>query len=114
MTPAEFKATREALGLSSQWLADRWGVALYSVQRWERSRALPEELAVDIEGLVTRMRDEVDRAAFGGGDRVIEVPRTDAESPDEMPAAYHRAVACAAARRTGARIAFTTTSAATP
>lgn len=106
MTPAEFKATREALGLSSQWLADRWGVALYSVQRWERSRALPEELAIDIEGLVTRMRDEVDRAAFGGGDLVIEVPRTDAESPDEMPAAYHRAVAFAVARVTGARIVY--------
>lgn len=106
MTPAEFKATRETLGLSSQWLADRWGVALYSVQRWERSRALPEELAIDIEGLVTRMRDEVDRAAFGGGARVIEVPRMDVESPDEMPAAYHRAVAFAAARRTGARIVY--------
>lgn len=106
MTPAEFKATREALGLTSQWLADRWGVALYSVQRWERSRTLPEELAIDVEGLVSRMRDDIDRAAFGGGDRVIEVPRTDAESPDEMPAAYHRAVALAAARRTGARIVY--------
>ena len=116
MTPAEVKATREALGLSSQWLADRWGVALYSVQRWERSRALPEELAVDVEGLVSRMRDDIDRAAFGGGDRVLAVPRPDAESPDEMPPAHHRAVACAAARRTGARIVFsrTTTSAAAP
>lgn len=106
MTPAEFKATREALGLSSQWLADRWGVALYSVQRWERSRTLPDELSADIDGLVGRMRDEIDRAAFGGGDRVIEVPRTDAESPDEMPAAYHRAIALAVARETGARIVY--------
>lgn len=106
MTPAEFKATREALGLSSQWLADRWGVALYSVQRWERSRTLPEELSLDIEGLVRRMEVDVDRTAFGGGDRIIEVPRTDAESPDEMPAAYHRAVALAVARRTGARIVY--------
>lgn len=107
MTPAELKATREALGLSSQWLADRWGVALYSVQRWERGRTLPEELAIDVEGLVSRMRDDVDRASFGGGDRVIEVPRTDTESPDEMPAAYHRAVALAVARETGARIVYT-------
>ena len=80
-------------------------MALYSVQRWERSRALPEELANDVEGLVSRMRDDIDRAAFGG-DRVIEVPRTDAESPDEMPAAYHRAVALAVARETGARIVY--------
>lgn len=106
MTPAEFKATRESLGLSSQWLADRWGVALYSVQRWERGRTLPEELSIDIEGLVSKMRDDIDRAAFGGGGRVIEVPRTDAESPDEMPSAYHRAVAIAVARRTGARIVY--------
>lgn len=106
MTPAEFKATREALGLSSQWLADRWGVALYSVQRWERSRTLPEDLSRDIDGLIRRMEVDVDRAAFGGGDRIIEVPRTDADSPDEMPASYHRAVALAASRLTGARIVY--------
>lgn len=106
MTPAELKSTREALGLSSQWLADRWGVALYSVQRWERGRTLPEELAVDLEGLVRRMGVDVERMSLGGGDRVIEVPRTDAESPDEMPAAYHRAVALAVARETGARIVY--------
>ena len=105
MTPAELKSTREALGLSSHWLADRWGVALYSVQRWERGRTLPEELAIDLESLVRRMGVDVERMSLGG-DRVIEVPRTDAESPDEMPAAYHRAVALAVARETGARIVY--------
>lgn len=106
MTPAEFKCTRESLGLSSQWLANRWGVALYSVQRWEKSRQLPEELAIDLEGIIEKMRREIDEASFGGGDRLIEVPRTDDESPDDMPAAYHRAVALAVARSTGARIVY--------
>ncbi len=106
MTPAEFKCYRESLGLSAQWLADRWGVATYSVQRWERSRSLPEELAIDLEGIERRMYVEIESGSMGGGDRVIEVPRTDEDSPDGMPAAYHRAVALAVARRTGARIVF--------
>lgn len=105
MTPAEFKATREALGLSSQWLADRWGAALHSVQRWERSRTLPAELARDFESIEDAFRDEV---ASGIADAAasLDIPRVNADSPDGFPAAYHRAVALRIAEATGARLVF--------
>jgi len=35
MTPAQFRAIRERLGLSQAQLADRLGVAMNSVSRWE-------------------------------------------------------------------------------
>ena len=105
MTPAEFKARREALGLSSAWLAKRWGVSLMSVQRWERNRTMPGAVALDFEHLERAARDAVaDGAARGAS--VIEVPRTDAESTDGYPSAYHRAVALRVAEATGARIEF--------
>ena len=105
MTPAELKAERERMGLPAQWLADRWGVALNSVRRWERDRELPAELAEDLLALTGKMEDEAAMLARLGMDE-IEVPRTDAESGDGMPAAYHRAVALEAARRTGARLVY--------
>lgn len=105
MTPAELKATREALGLSSQWLADRWGVALYSVQRWERNRAVPAELARDFESIEARFRDEV-ATGIAGAAASLAIPRVDADSPDGFPAAYHRAVALRIAEATGARLVF--------
>lgn len=106
MTSAEFKCVREGLGLTSQWLADRWGVALFSVQRWEKERVLPGDLEADLCSLVARFESAVLDGVASAGDRYVEVPRTDDQSPDEMPAAYHRAVALAVARRTGARIAY--------
>lgn len=105
MTPAELKARRERMGLSAQWLAARWGVSLLSVQRWERSRAIPDALAADFESIEDAFRDAVDTGAWRG-ERVLTVPRVDAESLDGYPSAYHRAVALAIAERTGARIEF--------
>lgn len=105
MTPAELKCARERLGLTTQWLADKWGVALYSVKRWETSRTVPDDLAADVEAMLGRMDGAIESGRFCA-DRVIEVPRTDADSPDVMPAAYHRAVALEVARETGARIRF--------
>ena len=35
MTPAENKALRESMGLTLKWLAERWGVTVQSVKRWE-------------------------------------------------------------------------------
>ena len=105
MTPAELKCARERLGLTTQWLADRWGVALYSVKRWETSRTVPDDLAADVEVMLDRMDGAIESGRFCA-DRVIEVPRTDAESPGGMPAAYHRAVAFEVARETGARLKY--------
>lgn len=48
-TAAEFRIDREALGLSAEWLADRLGVALKTVQRWENGhRAIPEGVVVEM------------------------------------------------------------------
>jgi len=101
MTPAEFKARRERMGLSAQ----RWGVSLLSVQRWERNRAIPDALAADFESIEDAFRDAVDTGAWVERG-VLAVPRVDAESLDGYPSAYHRAVALAIAERTGARIEF--------
>ena len=105
MTPAEFKARRESLGLSTAWLAKRWGVSLLSVQRWERNRAIPAELALDFESIEDAFRDEV---ASGIADAAasLAIPRVNADSPDGFPAAYHRAVALCIAEATGARLVF--------
>lgn len=105
MTPAEFKARRERMGLSTQWLATRWGVSLLSVQRWERNRAIPDGLAADFESIEDAFRDAVDTGEWESRD-VLSVPRVDSESTDGFPSAYHRAVALGIAERTGARIVF--------
>lgn len=105
MTPAEFKARRESLGLSSAWLAKRWGVSLLSVQRWERNRAMPPLVERDFAAI----EDEADMAVADGirlGAATISVPRTDAESTDGYPSAYHRALALRVARETGAELVF--------
>lgn len=105
MTPAEFKSRREALGLPAKWLAERWSVSLLSVQRWERSRAMPPELARDFEDIEERASKTVSMG-IRRGDGTIEVPRIDAESVDGFPAAYHRAIALRIAHETGAGIVF--------
>lgn len=103
MTPAEFKATRERLGLTVRWLAERWGVQETTIQRWERNRALPSDLAEDMGGLAGRFDVQVD-ALRAAGAAVLRVPRRDGESPDQMPAAWHRAAALTAVAGTGSRI----------
>lgn len=104
MTPAELKSRREALGLPVRWLAERWGVSTVTVQRWERDRAVPTELADDLRGIELAADDLARGLADAGGD--VAVPATDAESPDGMPAAYHRAVALRAVARSGGRIVY--------
>lgn len=118
MTPAEFRSLREHLGLSPRWLADRLGVAERVVTRmetgeyqaraelldqdrrdrsvalWDRAQQLLAELRSDADRQVDRLL----------GARVLTVPRTDRESPDGMPAAWHRRIAWRA--RDGSRIAY--------
>ena len=105
MTPAEFKARREALGLSTRWLAERWGVSHISVQRWERNRSIPASLEADLEAIERRASEAV-AEGVARCDGSIEVPRIDADSRDGYPAAYHRAVALRIAHATGGEIVF--------
>ncbi|MCI1901840.1 MAG: hypothetical protein LKI93_03825 [Bifidobacteriaceae bacterium] len=105
MTPAEFKCQRETMGLSTKWLAERWKVSEYSVQRWERSRQLPQALETDFNAIVVEFSQRVKEAAEIGGESII-VPRTDREAPVEYPAQWYRAIAQRAHEETGIRILF--------
>ena len=106
MTSAEFKCLRESMGLTTKWLASRWDVSEFSVQRWERNRMLPEKLAEDMTRLKTRFDGEVERAVETGGECFI-VPRNDRfRTMDDMPAAWHHMIAQRVRERSGARILF--------
>ncbi|WP_033518466.1 helix-turn-helix domain-containing protein [Bifidobacterium cuniculi] len=105
MTPAEFKSCRESLGLSTRWLADRWGVSEYSVQRWERSRLLPDDLQADLLGLQVRFAAEVAKGIEEHGDAII-VPRTNAESVQDFPATWWRLIAWQIRLKTGGVILY--------
>lgn len=107
MTSAEFKCIRESLGLSTRWLADRWGVSHLSVQRWERNRAIPPELESDLMGIRGHFRSLV-RSGADRCDGSIAVPRTDVECRGEYPAAFYRAVGLAVADLTSGEIVFST------
>ena len=52
MTPAELKTIRESLGLTVQWLADRAGVKLRTVQYWESGRS---GVPADVSELLLRI-----------------------------------------------------------
>ena len=100
MNGAEFKVLRESLGLSLAWLAQRWGLeSERGPKRWqERNEPIPEARAADMEqlaaiadGLVEWQLTEL--LADAAGDRRLLVPRVDADSPDEFPASFYRAVA---------------------
>ena len=104
--PAEFKAKREAMGLSSAWLAKRWGVSLMSVQRWERNKEMPKAVQLDFLNLMDDFADEVEQGIAEDAP-IISVPRIDAASPDEFPSAYHRAIAERVTEQKRARIVFT-------
>lgn len=113
MTPAEFKATREHLGLTSKWLAERWGVAVHSVERWEKDRILPDDLLEDLL-LIKRYADELIGIAVKHGENglqietPLDVPRTAKDDYNkEYPPAFWRMIAWEAADRTGDRIVYT-------
>lgn len=105
MTPAEFKTLREHLQLTTRWLAERWGVSEVSVQRWERNRDAPESLQQEL----LEMQVDAQRLIEAGISReygTIEIPRTDAESLGEYPAAFYRMCAQAISKETGAMIVY--------
>ena len=106
MDGAEFKTLRESLGLSSAWLAARWGLGSErAIRRWEdnttpvpdQRAAQLKELADHAEQLVDGMLDDLDAA---GDDApvedwpVVEVPRVDADCAHTgLPASFFRAIA---------------------
>lgn len=106
LTSAEFKCLRESMGLTTKWLAARWGVSEYSVQRWERNRTLPEHLSMDMARLKMQFDGEVESAVRSGGDFFL-VPRNDRfRSDDDMPAAWHHMIAQRVTEKTRTRVLF--------
>lgn len=103
LTAAEFKTVRESLGLSADWIAERVGVQVRTVRRWEDGTSpIPEDAWVALVRLEQLVDAAVDNLLdeFGVDDPddldepvVVRVPRVDVDSPDGLPASVHRAVA---------------------
>lgn len=103
LTPAEFKANRERMGLSTRWLATRWNTQEQSVQRWERHRQPPPEFVEDLLDLVDLFDAQVVTYLTSAHHQYV-VPRVSVV--DGYPAPWWRAAALEASRHTGAAITY--------
>ena len=94
MSPAELRMVREYLGVSAEWLADRLGVALRTVRRWEHGKsAVPDGVREQVEGLEEVAVGHVNAAVDALGDAVeavLTIPDADAGG---FPAGWWRMVA---------------------
>ncbi|QDF19334.1 helix-turn-helix DNA binding domain protein [Mycobacterium phage Cracklewink] len=102
MTPAEFRITRDYLGLPPVWLAERLNVRERTLSRWEHGGApippgVMEELAAIAE-LTARRVDSLVEELEAGGELVTY--RTDEDYRSSgiadgrvFPASWHRAIA---------------------
>lgn len=106
MSPADFKATRESLHLSLDWLADRWRVHRQSVQRWEKGeRPVPDGIAQDLRDLEVEATLTIEEGIADDAITLL-VPRANDPSDDGMPAAWHRMIAKRIADSTGAKLLY--------
>lgn len=106
ITAAELQATREALGLTGDWLAGHLGVSPRTVRHWEQGKyAVPAGVCDDMHKLEGEARREFkalsDQSEEGIGRRQ-SVRLTVYRTTDEyhaavpgatMPASWHRAIA---------------------
>lgn len=95
LTAAEFRNRREEFGLSAEWLAERLGVALKTVQRWENGhRPIPEGVAAEMDQISTAMGEVAARSCavqlLEVRDPVMMIPRTG--SLYGFPASWYRAL----------------------
>lgn len=95
MTAAEFRMSREAFGLSAEWLAERLGVALKTIQRWENGhRPVPEGVAREMDEMTTAMHMGAAHLCaeflITADDPVLVIPRTG--SLFGFPASWYRAL----------------------
>jgi len=95
MTAAEFRMSREAFGLSAEWLASRLGVALKTVQRWENGhRPIPAGVANEMALTATAIRMGAAHVwaefLLTAQDPVLTIPRTG--TLFGFPASWYRAL----------------------
>ncbi len=99
MSPAELRMVREYLGVSAEWLADRLGVALRTVRRWEHGQsAVPDGVREQVEELEVVAAGHVNAAVDALGDAVeavLTIPDADAGG---FPAGWWRMVAARVAQ----------------
>ena len=107
MSPARFKATRESIGLTSKELAQLFGIRQSSVTRMEAGiRPIPERRSKQLDHLVDQFDADIERLRTSE-DKVLIVPRNDAERTDmSRPARWQRLAALEAARQTGKQIRY--------
>lgn len=108
MTAAEFKAAREHLGLSPDWLARHLNVQDRSLRRWEKGTVpVPDgvrDALADIETETASTVDDYVNALRRRQEPVIVTYRTDDELHEAMPGidyppSWHRAVAARVKQR---------------
>ena len=95
LTGAEFRNRREYFGLSAEWLADRLGVALKTVQRWENGhRPIPEGIADEMDIISTAFgvgaAEKLAEHLLATPDAVVMIPRTG--TLFGFPASWYRAL----------------------
>lgn len=95
LTAAEFRNRREAFGLSAEWLAERFGVALKTVQRWENGhRPVPRGVEDEMDIISTAIYEGAARGCaehlLETGNDVMMIPRTGSHLG--FPASWYRAL----------------------
>lgn len=112
MNPAEFAAIREALHFSHRYLANRWGVARQSVQRWESGyRKIPDEIAKDLNNLFRERENTINKEVeyiekHKDTEKYIRVPKGFGLTTSDYPAPYIRSIALEVSKRTGVPITY--------
>lgn len=96
MHPEAFRAIREGLGLSHEWLAEHLGKTTRTIERWEAG-STPVRPAV-VEAMLmleAEARDQVARhvESFESDEGDVAPMLAISEGPDEWPARWQRAIA---------------------
>lgn len=115
MTGAEFQCSREYLGLSATWVADKLGVARRTVYRWERGdTALPPKAVVAMQDWLVNTARAVSLVTLAAlEDEQSPLLATPDEGFEYMgvegfPASWQRMLCARAAERTGREIHWVT------
>ena len=105
MTSAEFRCTREYLGLPLNWVAKRLDVTERTVYRWEAGVTPIPPHAVDMLRGMAKYTDRAAKSLYTHGKLTTY---TDAVTigDEELPASWHRILCARVAARTGVQITY--------
>lgn len=115
MTSAEFRILREQLGVTTDWLAEQFGVDHRTVRRWDTGASrVPDGVAADMDRIRAATDDFVDQVAsevVDADQEQLVVYRDEVQFRESWPglnypAGWHRAAIGRVAAETGIRIVF--------